>query len=224
MKYGPDYRAEHVLADGTRITVGHIRPDDKDELKRQFARLSPSTRYLRFLATGTELTDEVLRYLTEVDGDSHVALVAVTDSHDLKSEVGLGVARFVRLTADPTVAETAVTVVDDYQHRGIGRILVESLGEAALERGVKTFRAEILAANMAVRALLAESGAVVVEDQGETLVLDVSLEAQLERFRHEPGHPMRQLLRIIAGAIQLLREAARPRPALAVEPPKAGGR
>src|SRR5689334_1091439 len=117
-----------------------IEPDDADELRRAFARLSPRSRYQRFLGGMPELTDPMVTYLTQVDGENHVAIVAGTDSHDLKTEVGLGVARFVRLADDPTVAEAAITVVDDVQGKGVGRLLLTALARIALAHGVRVFR------------------------------------------------------------------------------------
>ena len=202
MKIDADFAAEHVLADGTRITVRHIRSNDADELRRAYARLSPESRYRRFLASMPALSEDMVRYLTDVDGKDHVALVATCESHDLKSEVGLGVARFIRLRDEPDVAEAAVTVVDDMQRKGIGRILTQTLGEAALERGVKRFRGEVLADNAPMRGLLEGAGALVRDDQGGTLVFDVPLQPQAAVERESP---LRRMLRIAAEFVAALR-------------------
>src|SRR6202012_995416 len=98
-------------------------------------------------------------YLTQVDGDDHGAVVAGTDSLDLKTEVGLGVARFVRLEDEPGVAEAAGTVVDDAQGKGVGRLLLTALATLALGRGVRVFRGEVLAENTRMCHLLEELGA-----------------------------------------------------------------
>lgn len=165
----------HVLADGTRITVRPITPADKDGLRRAFERLGPRSRYNRFFSSRSALSDEMLRYLTEVDGHNHVALLAVIDSHDLKDEIGVGVARFVRLTDAPDVAEAAVTVIDEMQGKGIGRILLRSLSKAAKERGIRTFRGEVLASNTAMRRLLDDAGARLLPSDSEALTFDVPL-------------------------------------------------
>ncbi len=199
MDTAPTFREEHVLADGTRVTLRAIRPDDADELRRGFSRLSPRSRYLRFLRPMPRLSDEMVRYLCEADGESHVGIVAVTDSHDLKSEVGLGVARFMRLAGDPEVAEAAVTVVDEAQGKGIGRLLLQALGKLARARRVKCFRCEVLAENVQVRRLLDEAGAIVREDDGRTLVFDVPLDFPDEG--PEVSHPLRRLLRVVASSL-----------------------
>src|SRR4051794_4985548 len=158
MRITESFREEFVLADGERITVRAIRPDDADEFRRGFERLSPASRRNRFLLAPPELTDETLHYLTRVDFEMHVALVASRTSHDLKSETGLGVARFIRLADEPDVAEAAVTVIDAEQRRGIGRILLMLIAEAARERGVRAFCAHVLRGNAGMAQIMSDVG------------------------------------------------------------------
>lgn len=202
----PTFREEHCLRDGTRVTLRFIQPDDGEELRRAFARLSPRSRYQRFLGGVPELTDEMVGYLTRVDGEDHVAVVAGTDSHDLKTEVGLGVARFVRLQEDPTVAEAAITVVDDVQGKGIGRLLLTALARLALARGVRVFRGEVLAENTRMRHLLEEVGATTHPADGQTLIFDVPIHGPVEALEQEkdPPHPLRRLLRAAAESLGML--------------------
>jgi len=218
LKIDAGYRCEHVLADGTRVTLRLIRPEDGGELRRAFERLSPASRYRRFLAGVSQLSDEMVHYLTEVDGVNHLAVVATTDSYDLKTEVGLGIARFIRLEEDPTVAEAAVTVIDDAQGKGIGKLLLGALAEAARERGIHTFRGEVLASNEPMRRMLGELGAVVREDDGTSISFDVALD-----HHHDEGdegesavpsersdHPLWQLLRAVAASLASLGDLGRP--------------
>jgi GNAT superfamily N-acetyltransferase len=192
------FREEHLLADGTRVTLRGIQPEDAEALRRGFDRLSSRSRYQRFLSGTPELTDEMVRYLTDVDGDRHVAIVAAVDSHDLKTEEGIGVARFVRLSSDPAVAEAAVTVLDEAQGRGVGRLLLRALATLARDRGIRTIRAEVLAENTRMRHILEEVGGVVRSDDGGTLVFEVPLSWPLEPGENEAEHPLRRLLRAIA--------------------------
>jgi GNAT superfamily N-acetyltransferase len=170
-------------------------------MRRAFARLSPRSRYQRFLSGVPELTDEMLAYLTRVDGENHVAIVATTDSLDLKSEVGLGVARFVRLAEDPEVAEAAVTVLDDAQGKGLGRLLLRALAGLAPGCGVRAFRGEVLAENARMRHLLEEVGATMYVADGQTLVFDVPLHEPAEALEKEPSHALRRLLRAAAESL-----------------------
>jgi GNAT superfamily N-acetyltransferase len=197
---GPGFREEHALSDGQRVVLRHVRPGDADELRRAFERLSPESRYRRFFGGLMHLSDPMLRYLTEVDGRDHVAIVATTESPDLKSEQGLGVARFVRMKDEPTVAEAAVTVVDDAQRKGLGRLLATTLAEAARERGVRTFRADVLAENEPMRAIMQEIGAVERGRDAGVVTYDVTLDA----IAHPQGGPLDRLLRAAASSMAVL--------------------
>ncbi len=164
MRTGPSFREEHVLRDGTKVVLRHIRPVDADELVKGFEHLSPESRFFRFFHGVTRLSPAQLHYLTEVDGVDHVAIVA----GDETEQHGFGVARFIRDKADPTAAEAAITVVDAMQGKGVGSLLGATIARAALERGVQRFRGEILTANDKMRELLAAAGARVSQtDQGE---------------------------------------------------------
>jgi len=175
---GSEFLEHYRLDDGTLVRLRPVRPADAAELKRGFDRLSPSSRYHRFLAGRTALSDATLRYLTSVDGHDHVAIVAVTDAAD-GTEAGVGIARFIRTKDDPEAAEIAITVIDDMQRKGVGRVLALALGRAALEVGVKRFRGEILAENVPVRRLLKDVGASIVPAYGgSSLVFEIELGAR----------------------------------------------
>ena len=205
MKIDTDWVSEHRLADGTAVQVRPIRASDADELRRAYDRLSPRSRYLRFLSPAPQLTDEVIRYLTEVDGVDHFALVALRVSHDLKTEIGLGVARFFRLPETPEVAEVAVTVSDEVQGKGLGRLLTQLLAEAAQERGIRAFRAEVAVENDAMRGLLAATGATVVKEEAGTLIFDVPVASPEGAAAHDS--PLARLLALAATFVAALRAA-----------------
>ncbi len=118
-----------------------------------FDRLSDTSRRLRFFRAKSSLTEEELRYLTELDQDQHLAIVAMRVD-ELGRETGIGIARYVRLEDEPEIAEAAVTVADEAQSKGVGRALIERLAAAAKERGIHSFVAETLEENKAVIGML----------------------------------------------------------------------
>jgi RimJ/RimL family protein N-acetyltransferase len=136
------------LTDGTEITIREIRADDKELLAAGHARLSERSRLRRFLGPKPRLTASDLRYLTEVDGVNHYAVVAI-NGPDI-----VGVARWVRLVDDPEEAEVAVVVGDRLQGKGLGKILARQLADAARARGVRRMRASIMSDNPPAIALL----------------------------------------------------------------------
>jgi acetyltransferase len=139
------------LRSGRQVAVRPIRGDDAGRLEAAHGRLSPDSRYRRFLAAKPRLTADEVRYLTEVDGRDHFALIA-TPIDD--PEVLIGVGRFIRHRADPSAAEFAIVVADPYQGEGLGTELLRRLADAALERDVARFTATVLADNEPVHRLL----------------------------------------------------------------------
>lgn len=175
----PEWRVHRTLPDGGVYVIRPITPDDREGLQRGFKEASAQTRYLRFGLASSTLTDAALTYLTNVDQRDHVAIVATVTSPDLKDERGVGVARFVRSKDRPDVAEAAVAVVDDMQHKGIGRALTYELGRAAIARGITKLRADVLHANTTMRSILEKVGAkpVASEDGDGLIVYELDLAA-----------------------------------------------
>ena len=136
------------LADGTEVAIREIRADDKDLLAAGYARLSERSRLRRFLGPKPRLTKSDLRYLTEVDGVDHYAVVAL-----LGPDI-VGVARWVRLVDDAREAEAAIVVGDRLQGRGLGKILARELADSARARGVRRIRASIMSDNPPAHALM----------------------------------------------------------------------
>jgi acetyltransferase len=139
------------LADGTRVVIRPIRPADRRLLEHSRDRFSDESMRRRFLAPKPRLTSSELRYLTEVDGEDHYAVVAVP-LDDLETIVGVG--RFVRLADEPGAAEAAIIVADYVQGKGLGKRLAHELADAARDRGIRRFRASMLSDNRAALALM----------------------------------------------------------------------
>lgn len=182
-----------ALLDGTRARLRPIVPDDKARLVGAFERLSPESRYRRFMAPIVELSDEQLAQLTELDYRDHFAWVAL--SLDEPGLPGVGVSRYVRAPDEPEVAEAAVTVVDDYQGRGLGRLLLEALGAVALENGIRRFRGHVLEDNRPIRDLLEGMGARLEHDSAGMSQVELELPHRAEQLR---ATPMYEVLRAVA--------------------------
>jgi GNAT superfamily N-acetyltransferase len=166
---------ETKLRDGSPVVVRAIAPEDKEELARALSETSPETRFRRFMAPLGTPSEAMLKYLTEVDFQDHVAIIAAVPTLDLKAERGIGVARFVRLKDEPHVAEAAVTVTDGWQRRGVAVLLLAELAGLARARGIRCFRAYVLKDNEGVRSLLTQANAVLVGEDEDTYTYDVPL-------------------------------------------------
>jgi ribosomal protein S18 acetylase RimI-like enzyme len=167
-------RSEFVpLRDGSMLVVRPIRRTDAPLLVDGFARLSPQSRWQRFMIGKNALTAKEVRYFTDVDHRDHEALVAL----DAVSGRGAGVARYVRCADDPTCADLAITVVDEWHRRGVGTELMRQLSRRAQEEGITTFSALVAVSNVAVLALLRRMDADVelVEADGQTAQYTIAL-------------------------------------------------
>jgi GNAT superfamily N-acetyltransferase len=145
------------LRDGSWALCRPIRSTDKDRLRTGLDWLSPRSRELAFHVPLHRLTADQLRYVTEIDHRDHVAWVAL-DPDDLDAP-GMGIGRYVRLRHDPTVAEAAITVLDRYQGRGLGTLLLALLTGSALANGIRVFRNYVLADNDTMLELFEQLGA-----------------------------------------------------------------
>lgn len=184
----------YPIRDG-EVLVRPIGPTDAPKLLDAFHRLSPASRYRRFMNHMGTLSPPILRYLTEVDQHDHVALAAFDPA--LEGEPIVGVARCIRLEGEPAVGEVAVTVADTHQGRGLGTLLLGLLSLAARAEGFRTYRAYVLQDNDAMVALLEALGGRITEideDEG-TLSLDTPIPQDAE---HLPDTPAARAIRAIA--------------------------
>jgi RimJ/RimL family protein N-acetyltransferase len=142
------------LSDGAPVLIRPIRADDKQRLADGLRRLSDESVQRRFLSPKPSLSHAELRYLTEVDGRDHVALVAESPADRARHLVAVG--RFVRLADDPDAAEVAIVVADPWQRRGLGSLLAAQLADEARRLGVKRFTATMAADNRPAHRLMAK--------------------------------------------------------------------
>jgi GNAT superfamily N-acetyltransferase len=166
-----------ALRDGSSVLVRAVEAADAPLLLDGFSRLSERSRFLRFLTGKRELRASEVRFLTEVDHYDHEAIGAL----DPREGRGVGVARYVRSTGDPLEAELAVTVVDAWQGRGVGTLLLSRLTARARQCGLFAFTALVSADNVPMIRMLRKSGGVdLVHAEVDTLEYEISL-ASFER-------------------------------------------
>jgi CRP-like cAMP-binding protein/GNAT superfamily N-acetyltransferase len=147
---------EVTLRDGARLRIRPILPTDRGKLADTQPGFSRESHYKRFFSA-PPLSDKVVQYLVDVDYFDHFAWVALPAQDD--DGPGVASARYIRERTAPDTAEVAFSVVDDYQGRGLGTLLVGALAVAAAQNGVRRFRARVLAENEPMRAILRRAGA-----------------------------------------------------------------
>ena len=132
------------LKDGSPINIRPIKPEDA-EMNQAFVRkLSPETKYFRFMSALRELSPSLLAKLTQIDYDRELAFIAthLAEGH----EIQIGVCRYTT-NPDGVSCEFAIVVDDAYQHSGLGRKLMEVLISTAWSRGLQTMKGEFLSNN-----------------------------------------------------------------------------
>jgi len=139
-----------TLRDGTHVLIRPIHREDAALEKAFIQRLSPGSRRYRFLGTIGEPSSDLIRQLTDIDYRHDAAFIALVHRDGEKREVG--VSRF-SLSADGRSCECAVTVADEWQHKGLGAVLMRHLIDVARLRGVHSMVSYDAADNAAMRDL-----------------------------------------------------------------------
>jgi len=156
---------ELTLRDGRRALAWSILPGDREAIREGYELLSPESRYHRFLAGVPHLTEPLLDHLVdEVDGVDHVALVLfVLDDDNVGVPAGVG--RMIRYQDDPTCADVAVTVLEEWRGQGVATaLLTELLRRRPL--GVTTVRTVVAEDNPPSLAMLKRLGPTTVTEAG----------------------------------------------------------
>lgn len=171
-----------ILGDGSSLRLVAPGPEDYEDVKAFYDRLSPESRYMRF--HGIVRTEVPARYLVAAGGVERLALIC------RQGELVVAVASYDRLR-EPGVAEVSFAVADDFRRRGAATRLLEQLAAVAAERGIGRFDAEVLADNHAALGVFREAG-FAVRRQGlggeVTVVLDITPSERVRERIDERDH------------------------------------
>jgi GNAT superfamily N-acetyltransferase len=174
---GPDVRA---------VSIRIATADDKEKIRRMFSRLSLKSIYRRFHLPYSEVPEQTLALVLDIDHCDKKSLVALAEEEIIAHVM------YVRLGASRD-AEVAFVVEEGWQSKGVGKLLLTHIAEEALLRGVDTFTGEVLGENRRVLSLL---NAVFAD-------VEYVIRDGLYHFRV----PL-QTLKVAADPLQILRRAA----------------
>lgn len=130
-----------------------IRADDLSLMQEFVERLSARTGYLRLLSPRRPSAEELRRW-TDLDRSREQALIAI--GVEGSREVIVGVARYI--VEEDGGADFAIVIADDWQRRGIGRMLMLGLIGAATDGGLRVLRGVTLTENISMVALARSLG------------------------------------------------------------------
>ncbi len=147
-----------TLRGGIPARIRPIQPSDAPALQRGLQRLSPQGQAYRFLQSRTRFSEKELRYLTHCDQRDHIAyILALLDTAGHERDA-IGVTRCFRDKNDPSLAEVAIVLVDEWHRHGGGTLLLQALAEAAWKNGIRRWLALSHVDNLAVMRLMPHVG------------------------------------------------------------------
>lgn len=136
---------EHIAEiSGTKIFFRPIKPVDEPMERAFFYSLSDETIYYRFFNIVKAMPHEKLQPFVNIDYREEMAIVGLIGEPGDEEMIAIG-----RFKIDPTddYAEVAFVVHDNWQNRGIGTYLFNTLIEIAQDMGAEGFKADVLAEN-----------------------------------------------------------------------------
>ena len=174
------YFARDVTRDGCAVDIRAIRPDDTRRLCEHFHSLSPTSAYFRFFSPKRRVSERELAGLTNIDFRRHMTLVATVRITGAERIVGLG--QYVVDDDREQRAQLACSVIDTYQGRGIGALLIKHVVGIARARGVSEFAADVLGDNHTMLQLLTKSGLATHRSTQAGVVHVTFSEVEADRF------------------------------------------
>jgi len=149
------YDSHVTAANGREVFLRPILEDDGPLLNDLFNRLSPESRYFRFLSSREFLPEALIYQFTHLDYYRNFALAAQIDEEGRRAIIGVG-----RYGYDYFQKRTdfAIAIRDDWQRLGLGRMLLKKLFAIGKEHGISRFTAEIDPQNKAIKQLMVKMG------------------------------------------------------------------
>jgi len=164
LPYPARYEQVWPLRGGGEYTVRPIHPDDAQMLQDLVQHLSPESRYSRFVSSMTELPPSMLARFTLIDYDREMALIAVVKERNaaaggevVETQRMVGVSRYIT-NPDQSSCEFSLVVADDFNGKGLGSRLMESIMDVAREKGLTEIDGLVLANNAGMLKLMRSLG------------------------------------------------------------------
>jgi RimJ/RimL family protein N-acetyltransferase len=171
----PRWTRHLVLADGGRIFVRPIKPDDEPLIRDLLAHVSKEDLRLRFFDSIKEFSHQFIASLTELDFARAMAFVAIDEA----SSETLGVVR-LHLDAAREAGEYAILLRSDLKGRGLGWALMQLIIEYAKSEGLSRIDGQILRENSVMLKMCRELGFEVTTDAEDRGLCDVVLTLKSE--------------------------------------------
>ena len=154
MTEGTNYTARELLRDGSQIEIRALRREDEADMLAAVERTSAQSLQRRFFVMKRYFSEKERAFFMDIDFKDHVAIVALAEESGRKIVAAGG--RYI--VFEPGRAEMAFVVIDAWQGRGIGSILMRHLVKFASDAGLQELTAEVLPENAAMIKVFGKFG------------------------------------------------------------------
>lgn len=193
-----DIAVHSALNDGTAVYLRAITPDDEERIREGIAKLSAESRYLRFFSPAPALPDAVIQRLADVDGHDHIAWGALCS--ECPGWPAIGAVHAVRHRAGGPVGEFSVAVLDEFQGRGLARMMTAALLVDCRAEGLSVLDVHILSENAAAKRLVKSLNAEWTGESAGVAEYRLDVAAALAALRGDGDAPgVQDVLRALEG-------------------------
>jgi acyl-CoA synthetase (NDP forming)/RimJ/RimL family protein N-acetyltransferase len=152
---GMSYKEHVLLKNGQGIFFKPAESYDQKRVKDFMSRLSQESLRMRFMASVSEVSDQIILDLCTGDFKERGCLLASVGEDNNAKVIGL--ANYISMGNNRT-AEVAFLIEDSYQGLGISTLLMERLSGIAAANGIIEFEAEVLPDNQQMMNVFKSSG------------------------------------------------------------------
>jgi acetyltransferase len=140
-----DHARSARLPDGTRVFLRPLREADLKHAQEYFGGLSEESKYLRFMTPTPRLTPETLGAVIAALHEARAGITVAITQHGTE-ETLIGGARIVPTDRHGS-CEFALSIVDEWQGRGLGTILMREAVRLARQLGYHRIEGSVLTIN-----------------------------------------------------------------------------
>ena len=155
MFFSPEFKVDLAWKGQHHLKVGSVLPQNARQISESLKDFSPESIRNRFLGGKKEFTPQELEYFTRLDGINHYA-IGVEESNE--TQRGVAIVRLVRSSTDPSEAEVAIMIIDDFQKMGLGFFLINMIVLAAFERKIERLSFTFFPQNEGIARLINKVG------------------------------------------------------------------
>jgi acetyltransferase len=165
--YPEEYEKHVQIADGTKVFLRPIKPEDEPLWLEMLSRCSKDSIYSRFRYFFQWDKHEVATRYCYIDYDREVAIVAEVLEEGKRKLAGVG-----RLIADPNLdsVEYAILIIDAWQNRDLGKLITDYCIEISEKWGAGRIVAQTTKDNHRMISVFQKRGFFINMDAGDEIV------------------------------------------------------